>query len=111
MERLVPIALAEMEPSVTSSTCLFSTYTAARLDDEIANQHTKGDQYPAVGQGSQNLAQIVAGRHKAHISTGQKQNQPDISIKQADQNFAQRFAAHVQDGKLINAKKDHDGQK
>lgn len=75
------------------------------LDDEIANQHTKGDQYPAVGQGSQNLAQIIAGRHKAHISTSQKQNQPDISIKQADQNFAQRFAAHVQDGKLINAKK------
>ena len=60
MERLVPIArLAEMEPSVHFLHLLVQhIHGGLGLDDEIANQHTKGDQYPAVGQGSQNLTQI-----------------------------------------------------
>ena len=88
MDRLIPIAFAEMAPEVSSSTCSVNTYTAgSAFYDKVTDQHTDRHDDPWIGKLRNHLTQIITCRHKSHIYPCQEKYKTYVCINDSYNNF------------------------
>ena len=80
-------------------------------DDEVADEHTDGNDDPVAGKSRDDAAEVVARGHEADVHAGEENDEPEVCIRKAHADADELLALEMQGDKIEHREECCDGEK
>ena len=80
-------------------------------DDEVADEHTDGNDDPVAGKSRDDAAEVVARGHEADVHAGEENDEPEVCIRKAHADADELLALEMQGDKIEHREERRDGEK